>query len=681
MLVAPADLPLTRAYESDRAKFIGRCHTDAAPAALEQPGPWLTGTTGATLDPVMALGQEVALAPHTAVELAWITFTAATRSELMTLAQEYQRWVVIRRAFTGARTQAEQDLRRLNLTVPELAQVQRLLSLLLYPHTAVRAEAATLLANSQGQSGLWGHGISGDYPILLLRVADENPGDMLPLLLRAHTYWRRRGLRVDLVLLNQQDSNYGQMVQSNIFRAVHRLESEQWLNRRGGIFILRADQMSEADFTLLQTAARVVLQDANGTLEAQLAQMANRPARLPTFQPTLPSQETADLLAPLPRPTNLQFDNGWGGFSPDGKEYVIYLEPGAATPAPWINVIANEQFGFLVSETGGGYSWATNSGENRLTSWRNDPVSDVPAEALYLRDEETAEIWSPTPQPIPANAPYQVRHGAGYTLFEHHSHNLKQTLRLFAAPDAPVKIVQLRLENSTARPRRITATYYAEWVLGTERSSTQPFIIPAYRPAQHALLARNPYNAEFGEAVAFLAASREPHGFSADRTEFLGRLGSLSQPAALGRIGLSNNAQVGTDPAAVLQLHLDLPPGGSETVYFLLGEGQNEADALALIERFQQPEQRQRCLAGHGRFVGRCAGHNYGRHAGPGDECAAQPLAAVPGPGLPHLGPVGAVPIQRGVWLPRPAARCDGCAARPTRSGAGAFATLGAAPV
>ncbi|MCC6604076.1 MAG: hypothetical protein IT327_12750 [Anaerolineae bacterium] len=590
MLVAPADVPLTRAYESDRAKFIGRRQTDATPDALAQPGRWLTGTTGATLDPVMALGQEVELAPHTAVELAWITFTAETRADLLALAREYQRWVVIRRAFTDARTQAEQDLRRLNLTVPELAQVQRLLALLLYPHTAVRADAATLLANTLGQSGLWGHGISGDYPILLLRVADENPGDLLPLLLRAHTYWRRRGLRVDLVLLNEQASNYGQMVQSNMFRAVHRLESEQWLNKRGGIFILRADQMNEADFTLLQTAARVVLRDSGDSLEAQLGSMATRPARLPAFQPTLSPQETGGFLAPLPRPTDLQFDNGWGGFSPDGAEYVVYLEPGMATPAPWINVIANEQFGFLVSETGGGYSWASNSGENRLTSWRNDPVSDVPAEALYLRDEETAEIWSPTPQPAPADAPYLVRHGAGYTVFAHHSHNLKQTLSLFVAPDAPVKFVQLRLENSASRPRRITATYYAEWVLGTERSGTQPFIIPAYRPAQHALLARNPYNTEFAEAVAFLAASKEPHGFSADRTEFLGRLGSLSQPAALGRIGLSNSAQVGTDPAAIIQLHLDLPPGGSETITFLLGEGQDEADALALIERFRQPD-------------------------------------------------------------------------------------------
>jgi cyclic beta-1,2-glucan synthetase len=328
------------------------------------------------------------------------------------------------------------------MPVSELVQVQQMLSLLIYPHQAVRAAPETLAANVQGQSGLWAYDISGDNPILLLGLQNENDGkELLPRLLRAHAYWRRRGLRLDLVILNQQPSNYGQLVQSYIFRTIQRMDSENWLNKRGGIFILRSDQMSKADLTLLESAARVVLDASWGTLEAQLSSLLERQARLPTFLPAIPPEEIREATKAVGRPDNLLFDNGWGGFTPDGREYVIYLEPGAATPAPWINVIANERFGFLISETGGGYSWAGNSGENRLTTWHNDPVSDDPAEALYLRDEETAEIWSPTPRPTPVQAPYLVHHGAGYTIFEHHSHGLKQQLRLFAAPDAPVKIV------------------------------------------------------------------------------------------------------------------------------------------------------------------------------------------------------------------------------------------------
>ena len=296
----------------------------------------------------------------------------------------------------------------------------------------------------------------------------------------------------------------------------------------------------------------------------------------------------------MARPAGLAFDNGLGGFSADGREYVIYLDPGQQPPAPWVNVVANPEFGFLVSESGSGYTWALNSGENRLTPWSNDPVTDRPGEALYLRDEETAEVWSPTPQPCGAAAPYLVRHGAGYTVFEHHSHALRQRLRLFVPPDAPVKIIQLRLENATQRPRRITATFYAEWVLGVTRDAAAQFVIPEFDDASQALLARNPWHPEFGERVAFAAASKRLHGLTADRSEFLGRLGSLAQPAALGRIGLSSTVQAGLDPCAALQLHIDLPPGGSEEVWFLLGQGADRAEAVALATRFQDPDQVQR---------------------------------------------------------------------------------------
>jgi cyclic beta-1,2-glucan synthetase len=269
----------------------------------------------------------------------------------------------------------------------------------------------------------------------------------------------------------------------------------------------------------------------------------------------------------------------------------MYLEAGQWTPAPWSQVIANSSFGFLVSEAGGGYTWAENSGENRLTTWRNDPVSDAPSEALYLRDEETAEVWSPTPLPARAPAPYLIRHGAGYSIFEHHSHGLKQRLRLFAAPGDPVKVMQLRLENTWDRNRRITATLYTEWVLGTERGTTQQYVVPEFDAGSKALLARNPYNEEFGQRVAFLATDKQPHGLSADRTEFLGRKGRLEHPAALDRVGLSGTVEPGLDPCAALQVHVELEPGETQDVLFLLGQGTDQENALRLVEQYQDPAQ------------------------------------------------------------------------------------------
>ncbi len=588
MLVVGDSIEPTRAYESDRAAFLGRGRTPRTPFALTS-AQWLTGTTGATLDPIMALGQEVRLEAHAVTQIAFITATAETRAELLDLCRQYRRWTVLNRAFSAARNQAEQELRTLNLPVADLAEIQRLLSRLLYPHASLRAQPAVLATNTQGQPALWAYGISGDYPILLVKIDDEERWLLLQVLLRAHTYWRRRGLKIDLVILNQQDTNYGQPLEAFIYRLVHQQDSGHWINRRGGIFVVRQDQMSEADWTLLQTAARVVLDCDRGSLAAQLADISLRPNPLPHL-PKARGKRLSPEPVPLARPTDLQFDNGYGGFSAAGKEYVIHLEPGQTTPAPWINVIANETFGFLVSESGGGYSWAINSGENRLTNWRNDPVTDLPAEALYIRDEETAVFWSPVPQPRPADAPFTVHHGAGYSRFEHISHHLRQETTLFVPPDAPLKIVQLKLENQSQQPRRFTVTYYAEWVLGVTRSTMQLFVQPWYRPDHNALMVKNPYNMDFGERIAFLAADRTPHGYTTDRTSFLGRLGSLQRPDALFRIGLDNRILSGLDPCAALQIHVSLEPGAGQTVTFLLGQAEDEEAAVSLIEKFRQPQ-------------------------------------------------------------------------------------------
>lgn len=592
---------VTGAHESDRARFIGRGRTARQPRALCCHDEWLSGTTGATLDPIMALGQEITLEPHTTTQVAFLTATADTREETLTLIERYRGWGALDRAFQSARNLTHAELRSLGLTESRLEAVQQLLSLLLYPHAARRAAPEVLAANLKGQSGLWAYGISGDYPLLLVRIHDEKEGSLLQGVLQAHRYWRRRGLQIDVVILNRQGTNYGQPVQSFVQRLISRAKSNQWLNRRGGLFVLREDQLGEADLILLHTTARVVLDSTAGTLAEQLAGILAQPTRLPLFEPTIEhaavgvvqddreEDATAAAMA-IRRPDNLQFDNGIGGFSPDGKEYQIYLRPGDTTPAPWINVIANADFGTLVSETGGGYTWAINSGENRLTTWRNDPVSDQPAEVLYLRDEQSAELWTPTPQPTPANAPYLIRHGAGYTIFEHHSHGLQQAVHISVAPDVPVKIVHLRLENRTTQARRLTATYYAEWVLGVNRSQSGQYIVPEYEQEICALLARNSYSADFDERVAFVAGSREPHGVTTDRAEFLGRLGSLAQPAALQRIGLSGRVRAGLDPCAALQLHVDLPPGGTEELYFLIGQGADRAEAIALVERFQEED-------------------------------------------------------------------------------------------
>ena len=528
LVTNPSEITVVRPkFETDRNRFLGRSRTVRRPAALE------AGSHPAaefSLDPIFSISQMVNLPPHYTYRLAFLTVTAHSAEGSQALIDRYSSLDRIQAALEEARLLAELEMNELDISISQLKDFQTLLSLLIFPSSALRASLERLAANQKGQSELWPFAISGDYPILLVEIGAEQELSLARELLKAHTYWRRRKLMIDLVFIDKQGTSYNQELSSQIYRLVASTESEGWINRRGGIFLLHADQMAEADRVLLQTAARVVLDGARGTLSEHLhytLAIEHKPSRLPPFSPTLPDGIDPQPTAPLPRPNDLLYDNNLGGFSPDGSEYCIYLSPGQVTPAPWINVISNPYFGFLTSESGLGATWAENSSENRLSPWGNDPVSNEPGEALYLRDEETGIIWSPTPQPAPAQAPYLVSHGAGYTIFEHNSHGLRQRLRVFTPPDAPIKILQLYLENTWDRARRITATYFVEWVLGVNRETSQHFLIPEFNSDPQALLVRNPYNTEFSERVAFVSASNPLHGLTTDRTEFLGRMGSL----------------------------------------------------------------------------------------------------------------------------------------------------------
>ncbi len=574
-------------YETDRMRFLGRGNTPHEPDALEGKETGLSNTTGATLDPIFAMQAEVQLLPFATTQAAYVTLAANSRNEALELARQYRKWEVVGRSIDGSSRQEVKEMVRLNLTSAQLEQFQKLLSVLLYPNSALRAGKEILSKNRMGQSGLWSFSISGDYPILLISLDDNSGLDLLGDLLQAHKYWRRRGLMIDLVILNQRETGYAQNLGGKIQRMLVNTGNDAWLNKRGGIFILRADQLSETERALLFTVARAVLDGAQSSLAHQLEKLDKTPVRLPRFVSMTPPSAEAPITPTLERPSDLLFDNGLGGFTPDGREYVIYLDREQWTSLPWTNVIANPDFGFLATEAGMGCTWAINSGENRLTPWRNDPVSDPPSEAIYLRDEGTGQVWSPTPLPARDDEPYLIRHGIGYSIYEHNSQGLKQRLKMFAAPDEPVKIVQLRLENTTKVLRRINVTYYAEWVLGSLREEMAPYIVPEFSSSRFALLARNPYSMEFSQRVAFLAVTRELQGVTADRREFLGRRGSYAHPVALERVGLSARVEAGLDPCAALQVLLWLEPGESKEVTFLLGQGDDRQHALELVSRYQ----------------------------------------------------------------------------------------------
>jgi len=590
MLVLSGKITPDNAHEADRRAFLGRHGSIRSPRILSD-GQYLSGASGATLDPIFSLGQQIVLDGHENTVLAYLTFTAESREEILALANRHQSWTLIERAFQQADISQQSWLTQQNMDTEAIQTALQTLSAMLYPHAATRAPGEVLASNRLGQPTLWRFGISGDYPILLVEIKDPRHIELVRQALQVHRYLRHRRFLMDVVIVNHQQVDYGAELNGMLYRLVSRVNSEQWLNQRGGIFILYSTQMQPEEYTLIQAAARLIVQGERGLLADQMPGYTIPVPHLPEFR-------ASRLEMPIPHTaveteldvSRLLYFNGLGGFTPDGKEYLIRLEPGRPTPAPWINVIGYPHFGCFVTETGSGCTWSLNSGENRLTPWSNDPVRDPSGEALYLR-EETGAVWSPTPQPVGSKNTFIVRHGAGYTLFESTAEGIRQRLRIYASPNDPVKLIHLRLENLSGVHRQITATQYVEWVLGTTRAITQSYIISEFDSERACLLATNPYSQEFSGRYAFLAASRPIRGLTADRVEFLGRAGSPAAPAALSRLGLESRIIPGEDPCAVLQVQLDLAPDGTTDVYFILGQGSSREEALTLADRYRNPAQ------------------------------------------------------------------------------------------
>ena len=575
-------------FETDRAAFLGRGRTIADADALSD-GRKLAGGAGTVLDPIFSLRRRVRIGPGKVARIAFWTVVASSQAELLDLVDKHYDRSAYDRVKTLAWTKSQVQLRHLDVEAEEAADFQRLAAPLLYADARFRAPSDSLIRGAGPQSGLWRHSISGDLPIVLLRIDDTDDIEQVRQLLRAHEYWRMKGLGVDLVIINERASSYLQDLQIAIETAVR---SSQARPRFGGetgqgtVHTLRADLMSVESRALLLSVARVALSARRGPIAAQLARAPATPAPTPPV-PKSGARREAPLL--LPTPPDLEFFNGLGGFDRNGTEYVTVLNAGGVTPAPWINVIANPAFGFQVAAEGGGYTWAENSRDNQLTQWSNDPVSDASGEAIYIRDEISRELWSPTAQPIRGKGTYIARHGFGHSRFEHHANGIAQDLLQYVPLADPVKISRLTLRNLTARTRRLSVTVYAEWVLGTSRSGSAPFISTQIDTETGAILARNPWNIGFSGRVAFSDLGGRQTAWTGDRGEFLGQGGAMAAPAALlGSAPLSGAAGAGRDPCAALQCTVELAAGEMTEIVWFLGECVSAEASRALIQHYRK---------------------------------------------------------------------------------------------
>ena len=568
----------------------------------------------------------------------------------MALLEKYCDRHFVERAFEMAWFQSQEVLRHLNATEADAQVYGRLASSVIYGNALRRAAPSIIARNQLGQSGLWRFAISGDLPIVLLRIGDLNRIDLVKQVLQAHAYWRMKGLAADLVIVNEDFSGYRAVLQDLIMGLINAGPEAQVIDKPGGVFVRRAEELSEDERVLLQTVARIVFSDTAETLIEQVERRVSAERASDRLEPL--QQAAAEPVYPLAARERI-FSNGLGGFTPDGHEYVVTLEPGQTTPAPWVNVIASPHIGTVVSESGSAYTWVENAHEFRLTTWHNDPLCDSSGEALYIRDEETGAFWSPTPLPARGRSGYVCRHGFGYSVFEHYEAGISSELFTYVAMDAPVKFVVVKLRNQSKRARSLSLTGYWELVLGEWRHANLMHIVTETDPHSGALFARNAYGRECANRVVFAQVSERERTVSGNRTEFIGRNGSLASPAAMRRKRLSGRTGAGLDPCAAIQTRIELAAGQEREIVFVFGAARNTDEARHFIQRFGGRGGR---AAGTGNGVGTLEPHP-GRgacgDAGSRAGRAGQRLAGLPDPVLQAVGAQRLLSVRRRLRFPR----------------------------
>jgi cyclic beta-1,2-glucan synthetase len=591
----------TLEYETDRLRFLGRGRGPSDPQALD--GRSLSNSAGVTLDPIASLRQRIRLAPGGFARLSFITGVASNHETAIALANKYREPSATSRTFALASTQRLSTLHHLNISSDDALLYERLASRVLYVDGSLKAPADVQAQNTLGREALWAYSISTDLPIVVVRVGEQDAIGLSRQVLEAQEYWRLKGLSADLVLLNEHPVSYRDETHEQLQHLLEDGPWRGWRDKQGGAFLLRSELMSDAERTLLFSIARAILHGDRGTLANQL----DRPypgrephdgteRRRPKDARALPTIKHDATKVEMP---DLALFNGVGGFSADGRAYVIVLEGDQQTPMPWVNVLANPGFGTIVSAGGSAYTWAQNSRENRLTPFWNDQVIDTTGEALYIKDEDTGEIWSPTPGPLrrtAADGRCVISHATGSTTFTRVVSGIGHELTVFVDKTAPVKLSILQLTNRSDQPRRLSIVSYNEWWLGPPQFGQQTHVTTDIDIAGGTIFATNRFNADFSAHVAFVHVSEPVASATADRLSFLGRNGSVTRPAALRRPALSSRFGAGFDPCAALQMSLTLEPGETKKLVITLGQGADAGAAKALAERYGNVAAAERSL-------------------------------------------------------------------------------------
>ena len=585
-------------YETSRLNFLGRGLSARAPIALQHMNP-LSGAVGTVLDPVFSLRKKVDVGEGRSETVSFVTAVARSREAIIDLVKKYREGQYVSRAFEMAWSHSDVEMRHQQFSIARVLDFQKLANAIIFNHPRLRAADEILRKNRLSQSALWRFGLSGDEPIVLFTINDREQIKVCEELLLAHEYLRQHGVRFDLVILNEYPGGYFQELQQEIEFLIKTGYSRDFYERSGGVFLRAINQLSEEEAVLLYSVARVVVAANKGPLSSQLA-LAFKPEQ---HQPRKRRSTRRQEFVYHPPYEKVEFKNDFGGFADEGRSYSMTVRYDQLPPQPWVNIVANKNFGFLISESGGGYTWSDNSRENKLSPWKNDPVTDSPGEVIYIRDRDTGNYWCPTPHPVQYEQPVRVKHSFGMTTFSTQVNQVFSQLTVSGSTEDKVKWWHLELVNGDFRERNLDLFLYFEPVLGVSREDTYRYLQSSFDSENQILVFSNPYNTDYPRQYLYFGANRSIESFTSSRREFIGRHRDVSNPSALetestgaglgifsgkpSLVHLSGTVGAGFDTCAALKIHVDIPAGEKGHVLFFAAAAESMDEARKGAAKFR----------------------------------------------------------------------------------------------
>ena len=575
----------------DRESFIGRYGSLSRPA-------FLLSRTHAhirdfTLDPIYSLSRSVEVRPGETCVLSFVNLAHDDKDELLKLIRQYRSSRESQRVVHQAITESALATKNQGVS-QEMAVVFQELASRIFSGKDYMIDNVSPPSNLPYVHSLWRLGISGDYPVVVMVIKDIEDIQSVKHALICHNYWRRKGIEIDFVILNQEPTSYIKVLDDEIDFLMRQSRGEKVYDKGSSVHHVKSDLMTAEEKTILLHIARVVLDSKEGTFKQQVrargevfhekATVRFSPsARIPVLQnKTIPAL-----------PSGLVHENNFGGFDERASEYVMHLSSDAMPPAPWANIITQENFGTLVTEAGATYTWSEDSYDNRITQWSNDPLLFKSAEIMYVRDEETGDTWNPTPLPIATKESFTVRHGKGYSIFEHRHSSLEQSYEVTVSLSDRVKISTLRLKNTGKKKRTLSVTFFAEPVMGAERNHTRDTLEFAYDSAGRMITFRNGFRNQLPTRVSAIDLYGGEFSYSTHRGEFLGRHGSYESPLGLKRVGLSNTIYKGTHNSVALQSMITIDPGEEKEITCLLAESDSVDTLRSVISSYRDSAKRK----------------------------------------------------------------------------------------